>query len=168
MAFFCRSRILTRDRIGQYGWRDGRYTGIEVLFLTGVQPLACCTASLWTYASLFTIKQWRNLLAKELREQSPSLSYFTAEAFRYFLPAFYARRNRRPQGGGYHRREHRFPLLAGWLTANRKPKFTVSELQAIQSFFDLCRERYGDGCEDELKKASEFAQRWAGEASSGN
>lgn len=112
----------------------------------------------------FRGKPWQGHPAKTLRFYESSLIYFSPEAFRYFLPAFMLAEIDSPDEVDVAAEIIASNFSKGRLTGDRNPQFTASELQAIYSFFELCRERYGDGYKDRFKKASELVQRWAAEA----
>lgn len=114
----------------------------------------------------FKIKQWRSLRAKELREHSSALSFFTPEAFRYFLPAFMLAEIDDAETADIIAGSIAFHFNCGHFAGERKPKSTAAELKAIDAFFELCCERYGDGYKDEFSKAGKLVQRWCAETHS--
>lgn len=112
-------------------------------------------------ADYFADKTWLGHPAETLFKYESSLVFFTPEAYRYFLPAYMLAEIDDPEAANVIVENIASQFSSGWLSDNRRPQFTAGELQAIYSFFELCRERYGDGYKNRFKKAAEITQRWA-------
>jgi len=99
-------------------------------------------------AAYFAGKSWQGHSAKELRCYSSSLSFFTAEAFRYYLPAYMLAELDEPEiadvitEGILFHFTHELPgrELASCLTHE--------EREAVACFFDECARRYGMGYDE--------------------
>ena len=112
---------------------------IEAAFAGTPAPTGAIVATLSDdedVSDYFRGRSWRGHAVKDLRYHSVALSYFTPQAFRYFLPAFMLASIEDPEGADiipqgivYHLATPDDPHQ--W---ERISQFTVAELEAIAAF----------------------------------
>ncbi len=91
---------------------------------------------------------WGEHDALFLREHESSLSFFTAEAFCYYLPAFMMAELKEPETADIIAEAIAFHLTDTPLTKERISLFSREQLLVIVSFFECCAARYNDGVYD--------------------
>lgn len=91
---------------------------------------------------------WEQHDALFLREHESCLSFFTAEAFCYYLPAFMLAELRDPDTADIIAEGVAFHLTDTPLTKERISLFSRDKLLAIIAFFECCAVRYKDGIYD--------------------
>ncbi|MFW5443002.1 MAG: DUF6714 family protein [Methylococcaceae bacterium] len=83
-----------------------------------------------------------------LREHESSLSFFTAEAFCYYLPAFMMAELQEPEMADIIAEGIAFHLTDTPLTKERISLLSRDQLLAIVAFFECCAARYHDSVND--------------------
>ncbi|MBS0262245.1 MAG: hypothetical protein JSS02_09870 [Planctomycetes bacterium] len=101
----------------------------------------------------FKGRTWSGHTATTLRHHSSALTFFTADAFRYFLPAYMLAELDAPDEADVIAGHIAFDLTQTSLAEERLGKFTEQELVAIKAFFDECERR----CEDSPSAQKLFA-----------
>ena len=113
----------------------------------------------------FRGRTWSGHTATILRHHSSSLSFFTADAFRYFLPAYMLAELDDPEEADVIAEYIAYDFTRTPLNEKRLGKFTEQELVAIKAFFDECARRYGHspGYQQLFADASNTVQRLLGQ-----
>jgi hypothetical protein len=91
---------------------------------------------------------WRGHNVQALREHDCALSYFTAKAFRYWLPAFMLVELEHPVEADIIAEGIAFHLTETDRTDEKLGLFAKDELEAIAAFLDECVRRYEDDRDD--------------------
>ncbi|WP_455220471.1 DUF6714 family protein [Kaarinaea lacus] len=108
----------------------------------------------------FTGTTWQEHDALFLRKHASSLSFFTAEAFHYYLPAFMMAELKAPDTADIIAESIAFHLTEAPGSEERIKQFSREELLAVVAFFNLCAARYNDGIYDALfNSAAELLNR---------
>jgi hypothetical protein len=107
-------------------------------------------------------RSWRGHAVKDLRYHEAALSFFTADAFRYFLPAFMlasiedpVEADVIPEGIVYHLANWEDPH--GW---ERMSRFSFEELEAIEAFLWWVADLWSGG--SDVERALEGVERAKG------
>ena len=100
----------------------------------------------------FSGTTWEEHDAIFLRNHESSLSFFTPEAFRYYLPAFMMAEINDPETADIIAESIAFHLSDAPGANERIKQFSQQELLAIVAFFECCAVRYNDGIYDVLFK----------------
>ena len=90
----------------------------------------------------FRGKDWRGRSPKDLRQYASSLSFFTPDAFRFFLPAFMLAELDDPETADIIAESIAFDFTQALSREDRIRQFAKPELAAIAAFFDECAQRY--------------------------
>jgi hypothetical protein len=113
-------------------------------------------------AEYFHGRAWQGHPAERLRYFSSSMSFFTPEAFRYFLPAYMLAELDDPKEADIIAESIAFHFDR--FTSDRRPPFTAEELRGVRSFFKECARRYADGVSDrKYNKAARKIDGWIAE-----
>lgn len=98
----------------------------------------------------FSGTTWRGHSPANLRAHSSAFTFFTPEAFHYWLPAFMIAAIQSPEEAdvilGYIARS-----LDGSYAPKRWPLFSSAQRDAVAGYFRFQIERFGDNVEDEWK-----------------
>jgi len=88
---------------------------------------------------------WRGHHVQDLRNHGCALSYFTDNAFRYWLPAFMIAELEYPVEADVIAEVIASGLVDATRAEERLRQFTRDELEAVAAFLDECVQRYEDG-----------------------
>lgn len=100
----------------------------------------------------FTGTNWQEHDAAYLRMNEGALSFFTPEAFRYYLPAFMMAELSNPETADIIAEGVAFHLTDTPFSKERIATFNKEQLLAIIAFFECCANRYKDGIYDVVYK----------------
>ena len=87
---------------------------------------------------------WQGHSPRNLRLHAQALSFFTPEAYRYFLPAFMLAEIDDPETADVIAEGILFDFTDGSFREARLRLFSTKELAAVAAFFDECAVRYPD------------------------
>lgn len=93
-------------------------------------------------AAYFQGTTWRGHTTISLRQHSVAMSFFTPQAFRYWLPAFMLAELDDPDEADVIAESIAFHLTPSKSHWNRLSEFTTAELDAIHAFLKECERRY--------------------------
>lgn len=94
-------------------------------------------------AEYFRGRTWHGHTAEQLRIHSSSLSFFTREAYRYFLPAYMLAELDEPETADVIAEHIAFDFER--FHERDRPAFSAAELRAVCAFFEECSRRYETG-----------------------
>jgi hypothetical protein len=124
-------------------WREVPYPGDDKIF----RPDSYDDEGIANY---FGGRTWRDHSAADLRAYSSAFTFFTPEAFHYWLPAFMIAAIQSPEEA-----DVIVEYIAWHLGARHEPKgwslFSPAQRQAVAKYFQFQIDRFGDAAEDERK-----------------
>ena len=124
-------------------WRDVEYPGDSKIFT----PDSCNDEDIVRY---FRGTTWRGHAPAELRAHSSAFTFFTPEAFHYWLPAFMIAAIQSPEEADV------VVDLIPWSVSNRYaaqrwPLFSRIQRQAVAAYLQFQIEKFPAGADDERK-----------------
>jgi len=101
----------------------------------------------------FTGTKWNEHDVLKLREQHSSISFFTPEAFKYYLPAFMVAELNHPELADIIAETLANKFIHISVSELLDIEFSQDQLAVIKAFFEYCEKLYDDEYFDEFSKA---------------
>jgi hypothetical protein len=130
-------------RLIEAAWHEVPYPGDDKIFT----PASYDDENIISY---FGGTSWRGHEAANLRAHSSAFTFFTPEAFHYWLPAFMIASIQNPEEADVVVDQIPNSLSDSFASA-RWPQFSASQRQAVAAYLRFQIERFGDGVDAERR-----------------